>query len=154
MSKNSDTWCPEIFRGLFVDRINDDHARIAPCCQSKPFVESTKGFNFSNNMYLQNLRREISQGNKPDACCMCWNAEAVGHKSRRQSAIEFYQIEYGDQSVVLEGLDYTTTWACNLACIMCGPQSSSTWANELSMTKDELKKLENCSRRKTISLTI
>jgi MoaA/NifB/PqqE/SkfB family radical SAM enzyme len=62
----------------------------------------------------------------------------VGHKSRRQSAIEFYQIEFGDNHVVLESLDHSVTWACNLACIMCGPHNSSTWANELALTKTDL----------------
>lgn len=138
MLKKSDTWCPEIFRGLFIDRINDDHIRVAPCCQACTSTESIKTFDFSTNSYLQRLRSDISQGHKPNACSACWNVESVGHKSRRQSAIEFYQVEYDDQSVVLEGLDYSATWACNLACIMCGPNNSSTWANELSMTKDDL----------------
>lgn len=138
MPKNLDSWCPEIFRGIYIDRVNDDQLRVAPCCQADSKIEQLAGFNFTKSPYLKHLRNEISQGKKPNACHMCWQAESVGHKSRRHSAIEFYQIEYGDERVTLEGLDHSVTWACNLACIMCGPENSSTWANEMLMTKADL----------------
>ena len=141
MSKNLDSWCPEIFRGIYIDRVNDDQLRVAPCCQAESRIEPLSGFDFASSPYLQRLRHEISQGHKPNACRMCWQAESVGHKSRRQSAIEFYQVESGDDCVVLEGLDYNVTWACNLACIMCGPHNSSLWANEMSMTKTDLSRI-------------
>lgn len=104
-------------------------------------IENVDGFDFQTSPYLQSLRDSFKQGQKPDACNRCWSAESVGHKSRRQSAIEFYQTEFGDNTVVLESLDHSVTWACNLACVMCGPQSSSTWAAELSMTKPALAKI-------------
>ena len=138
MLKNLDNWCPEIFRGMYLEKVNDDRLRVSPCCQADSKIEQLAGFDFSTSPYLQDLRSKISQGNKPDACRRCWQAESVGHKSRRQSAIEFYQIEPGDDRVILQGLDHSVTWACNLACIMCGPHSSSTWANEMSMTKTDL----------------
>ena len=133
-----DSWCPEIFRGIYIDRVNDDKLRVAPCCQADSKIEQLADFDFTNSPYLKHLRNEISQGKKPNACHMCWQAESVGHKSRRQSAIEFYEIDPGDDRVVLEGLDHSVTWSCNLACIMCGPHNSSKWANEMSMSKADL----------------
>lgn len=138
MSNDSKFWCPEIYRGLFVDRINDDKIKISPCCQAQPDIANLQDFDFRTNQYLSDLRFQFSQGNKPDACRACWRAELSGHKSRRQSAIEFYQIPMGDEKVILEGLDHAVTWACNLACVMCGPENSSTWASELDLGKDRL----------------
>lgn len=141
MSKSS-LWCPEIYRGLFVDRHNDDNLRVAPCCQASTALVKLKDFDFHADPYLNKLRDEFAQGNKPDACHMCWKAESAGHKSRRQSAIEFYQIqEKNDQQVILEGLDHSVTWACNLACVMCDAKSSSTWAKELHLSRDELQSI-------------
>jgi sulfatase maturation enzyme AslB (radical SAM superfamily) len=95
-------------------------------------------FNFKTSPYLTRLREQFTQGEYPRECNNCWKVEKYGHKSRRQSAIEFFDIPTPDTAVVLEGLDHSATWACNLACIMCGPQNSSTWATELDYTKNEL----------------
>lgn len=138
MRKKSDNWCPEIFRNVYIDRINDDRLKVAPCCQAQAEVEDVETFDFYTSPYLNSLRHQFSQGHKPKACDECWIVESVGHKSRRQSAIEFYSVEHNDQRVVFEGLDHSVTWACNLACIMCGPHNSSTWANELSMSRQQL----------------
>jgi len=131
-------WCPEIYRGVFIDRVNDNKIRIAPCCQAQSTVELVDNFNFETNPYLTRLREQFAHGEYPDECNMCWKVEKHGHKSRRQSAIEFFDLSTPDTTVILEGLDHSATWACNLACVMCGPQNSSTWATELDYTKNEL----------------
>jgi len=123
---------------MFVDRINDDQIRVAPCCQAGSSIEPINNFNFNTSPHLSKLRQQFNNGEKPSACNNCWKVEKVGHKSRRQSAIEFFNIATPNTDVVLEGLDHSATWACNLACIMCSPNSSSTWASELNYTKTEL----------------
>jgi sulfatase maturation enzyme AslB (radical SAM superfamily) len=131
-------WCPEIYRGLFVDQINDDKIRVAPCCQAKSSIELVDSFDFTLSPHLTKLRQEFDSGNYPSDCDNCWKVEKSGHKSRRQSAIEFFNISPPNNDVILEGFDHSATWACNLACIMCGPNSSSTWASELNYTNTEL----------------
>lgn len=153
MPNSADNWCPEIFRNIYIDRVNDDGLRIAPCCQAKSVVvESVSKFNFYTNPYLQVLRQEFSQGLKPGACDRCWSSELSGHKSRRQSAIEFYNLEYNDQRVLFQGLDHSVTWACNLACIMCGPDNSSTWAKELSLSRPQLISIGKSFQKKNLFL--
>jgi len=134
----SNNWCPEIYRGVFIDRHNDTHIRVAPCCQAQSQLESVDTFNFETSPYLTRLRDQFDHGKQPVECNNCWKVEKLGHKSRRQSAIEFFDISTPTSTVVLESLDHSATWACNLACIMCGPLSSSTWATELDYTKSEL----------------
>lgn len=137
MSSNYDNWCPEIYRSLFIDRYNNDSVRIAPCCQAQCRIESVDNFDFKNSTYLTELRQQFDQGHKPEECNSCWDMEKVGHKSRRLAAQEFYNIE-PSSLVQLESIDHSATWACNMACIMCGADRSSQWAAELNLTNEQL----------------
>jgi hypothetical protein len=132
-------WCPEIYKSMFVDLFNDDKIRVAPCCQADSAIEPIDSFDFKTSPYLTSLRTQFDQGLKPSACNRCWQAEDSGHKSRRQSAIEFFNLAEPDTEVLLEGLDHSATWACNMACIMCGPTNSSLWSKEKSYTSADLK---------------
>ena len=129
-------YCPEIYKGLFVDRWNDQHLKVGPCCQSAIEKTPTKDFNFTTNSYLQGLREQFDQGKKPKECNRCWQAESLGQTSRRQEMIEFFDTD--DTVIELGSLDHNATWACNSACIMCGPKLSSTWAVELKIKKEQL----------------
>lgn len=141
MLKDCDNYCPEIYRSVFIDRYNDTHVRIAPCCQAASKLESVDTFDFATSPYLTQLREQFDLGQRPVECNRCWSVEKIGHKSRRQSAIEFFQNSSLDSSVNLHSIDHSATWACNLACIMCGPNSSSLWATESDLNKTDLKKL-------------
>jgi len=141
LQKHFDNWCPEIYRGLYVGRHNDDKISIAPCCQAVQKVFPIKDFDFKKNNYLEALRDQFTDGIKPNACNRCWSVENLGFKSRRQSAIDFYNVNEGHLNTTLESLDYSTTWACNLGCIMCGPHNSSLWAKELNISKEDLSRI-------------
>jgi sulfatase maturation enzyme AslB (radical SAM superfamily) len=148
LNDSQSNWCPEVYRGIFVDHYNHDRVRVAPCCQAKSTVESVEGFNFNTSTYLTKLRKQFSQGEKPTECSRCWQAEARGTKSRRQSAIEFFKITDPDQNVILESIDHNATWACNSACIMCSPELSSTWATELGLSRDKLSTIGRSFQKK------
>jgi organic radical activating enzyme len=135
---NESNWCPEVYRSMYVDYHNADQVRVSPCCQAKASTESADNFDFVTSPYLTKLRQEFSIGLKPNACKRCWQDEAIGTKSRRQSAIEFFKIDKLDQTVILESIDHSATWACNSACITCGPQFSSSWATELKLDRAQL----------------
>lgn len=134
-----ENYCPEIYHGLFVDRWNDTHVRISPCCQAGSAIENIDTFSFEKSLHLSKLRKQFDQGLKPPECRRCWDAESVGLKSRRQSAIEFSPNV--DTQVQLHGLDHSATWACNSACIMCSPLNSSMWAKELNFDSVKLRQI-------------
>jgi sulfatase maturation enzyme AslB (radical SAM superfamily) len=138
---NNSNWCPEIYRTVFVNRFNNDQLYVSPCCQAIGKLEPSDNFDFYTSPTLVNFRKQFDAGDFPKECNRCWQMEKHGHKSRRQSAIEFFDLPTEDRTVVFEGFDYSGTWACNLACIMCSPTFSSTWANELSLSKSELAKI-------------
>ncbi len=139
MSNNSN-WCPEVYRSLFIDKHNNDHVRVAPCCQAESDMEPADTFDFASSPYLNRYRQQFDRNERAPGCHRCWQAEDVGLRSRRQSAIEFYNMPV-DRTVLLQGIDHSATWACNLACIMCSPFSSSTWAAELATTQQELHRI-------------
>jgi sulfatase maturation enzyme AslB (radical SAM superfamily) len=126
---------------VFIDRFNNDYVKIAPCCQATANIESVTDFDFHTSPTLNKIRLEFTQGLKPAECNMCWTAEKLGHKSRRQSAIEFFNLPSQDQSVQLESIDHSATWACNMACVMCSPYNSSLWATELDYKTNDLIKI-------------
>jgi len=121
---------------------------IAPCCQAQARVEPVDSFDFAKSPYLNQLRDCFDQGEKPKECDSCWNTEKHGHKSRRQSAIEFFQDAEPDRTIQLQSIDHSATWACNLACIMCGPHSSSLWASELDLDRNELQQMGKLFQKK------
>jgi sulfatase maturation enzyme AslB (radical SAM superfamily) len=136
--KNYNNWCLDIYRGLFIDRVNDNSVKIAPCCQAHPSIESIEKFNFVTSPYLTELRNKFDLGEKPKECRRCWHDESLGKISRR---INISSLQEPSNVIELENLTHYTTWACNLACIMCGPDYSSTWAKELNISTDTLEKI-------------
>ena len=133
---------------MFIDRHNDDQVRVAPCCFARSAIEPLQNFNFKSSPHLLKIRQQFDQGLKPVECNRCWGDEKLGNKSKRQSAIEFFNLLTEDKTVVFESLDHSATWACNLACIMCGPHNSSTWAKELATSTTQLKILGRKSQKK------
>jgi hypothetical protein len=126
---------------VFVDRFNDDFVNVSPCCQAVKKREPVSTFDFVKSPYLTELREKFNRGQKPIECDWCWKLEQHGHKSRRVSAIEFFNTPAPDREIQLQSIDYSATWACNLACIMCGSHSSSFWATQDNLSRDELKKI-------------
>lgn len=112
---------------------------VAPCCQATTQLEPADTFDFATSPYLNQLRQDFDQGLRPLACAACWTAEEHGHKSRRQSAIDFFEDTVPSRRVELQSIDHSATWACNLACVMCGPHYSSFWAVQTDLDKDALK---------------
>lgn len=136
-------YCPEIHHGLFLYPNGHDEVHYAPCCQADFVTIDNNNFDFQNSEFLNQIRKENLQGVRSKTCNRCWQAEDNGNTSKRQSSLEFAIDKKG-----LEILEYNVNWACNLACIMCGPQCSSTWAKELGI-KNNLDKID---RRKNIIL--
>lgn len=121
-------FCPEIYKGLFLNP-RKNNVTVAPCCQS--LGTEVVEFDFHTNNFLQRLRSENAIGTLSNECKRCWDIEKSGGTSKRQSSVQFSPGT--DTTTELQNLEYNITWACNLACIMCGPQCSSTWAKELGL---------------------
>jgi molybdenum cofactor biosynthesis enzyme MoaA len=123
---------------MFIEPFNDTHIKVAPCCQADPAIEPLETFEFANSHSLTTLRNKFDSGEKPKECNRCWQDEQLGQNSRR---INTSANQLPDTTVELENLNYYSTWACNLACIMCGPHNSSAWAKEVNMSSTKLEQI-------------
>jgi hypothetical protein len=127
-------YCPEIFHSVFIKSYGTNYIEFGPCCQSGTNTIQNEMFDFDNSTFLNKLREENHNNTKSSECNRCWEAEANNLKSKRESAVEFYEENNIDDVIKLHTLEYNTTWACNLGCIMCDPMYSSTLATELGVT--------------------
>ena len=117
-----------------------------PCCLAREEITDDNGIKFDlnkdnlktiyNSKYMQNLRQQFRDGEKPATCKLCWDEEAAGRTSKRiHSRIrlkELYtQVEWTNNNPdQLWFLDLKLGNICNLKCRICGSWSSSKWAVE------------------------
>lgn len=88
-----------------------------------------------NGPAMQQLRRDFRAGVQPAECSSCWNEEAAGIPSFRQTYVRDRGIhaspDYDDPTPDHPvALDLKLTNACNLKCRICGPVASSLWLRE------------------------
>jgi len=105
-----------------------------------------------NNNDTRELRRALSNSEKPNGCRSCWDFENSGVQSTRMRCNEVYAKTYGlDYDQILTNVtdDYSALYApksieirfdntCNLRCRHCSPTYSSQWEN-LAFHEDEMK---------------
>lgn len=117
-----------------------------PCCLARDEITKIDGNKFDLNKdnletiyhseYMQNLRKQFLDGEKPETCKLCWDEEAAGRTSKRiNSRIrlkELYsKVDWeNDNPNQLWFLDLKLGNICNLKCRICGSWSSSKWAAE------------------------
>lgn len=142
--------CIDIFKNInIVAQYNT--LSVSPCCISP--TQPTRYIDFENNSYLEAFRQEIKNGTLPLACSNCKKAEDIGLPSRRQGSNSWYEDHnLYNEEVELVRIDYWTSDTCNLACVICGPQNSSTWKQELKLSNN-LKKSVSNKFWKTIDLS-
>lgn len=122
--------CPLIFKGLYVEKVNQEFVRISSCCVNHHRSSTT--VDFVNNQHLVAQRNQLAQGQTVPGCYHCDQAESYGHWSLRQSAINDFEQQQipTDQTVELVSLDYNVDPVCNAKCIHCTEALSSLWAAE------------------------
>lgn len=133
--------CIDIFKNINIV-VQQNNLAVSPCCISP--TRPATFIDFDNNEYLAELRKEMQQGILPAACSNCKNAEGAGLNSRRQGSNSWYKSQGLDNTVVeLIRMDYWTGDTCNLACVICGPENSSTWKQELGLPVELKKSVSN-----------
>lgn len=131
------TFCPYLFLHYHLD--TDKATKV--CCHATNSING-KTIEFDSSLY-NNLRKKVLNNEKLSFCSRCYQAEASGFTSLRQRAIDdiisLHRQETLQQQVndFVSGARIMPLWYdlrlsnnCNLSCIMCGPQYSSTWARQ------------------------
>lgn len=101
------------------------NAKIAPCCLQH--VDNHRPLStFAGVDTFRDMQQLMLQGQVPPGCEGCRIQENKNQRS--------YRMFYGDNPRFrnnIRHIDLRNTNLCNLACRMCGPESSSTWAKIL-----------------------
>lgn len=127
-----DYYCSAKFTEL---QINVQSRLLYNCCKAYPerisveWMEANPGRLFHTDTMLED--RALMLDNKPCASCHhgCYKYELQGLQSKRLLTKNKQQISNPDAP--LKTLQIILSTDCNLACIYCTPQLSSTWANEI-----------------------
>jgi MoaA/NifB/PqqE/SkfB family radical SAM enzyme len=117
-----------------------------PCCLAIDEIVDDQGNKFDlnktdletiyNSSYMQRLRKQFRQGEKPETCNRCWQEEDAGRVSKRiYSKIRLKElvdkVDYDNEiPKQLWFVDLKLGNICNLKCRICGSWSSSKWAQE------------------------
>jgi sulfatase maturation enzyme AslB (radical SAM superfamily) len=133
--------CIDAFKNLNIVNQNNQLS-ISPCCISP--IKEAVNIDFINNKYLNQIRETWLTGEYPTACFACKNAEASGVNSRRLGVNQWYSDNgYDNLDVEMITLDYWTGDTCNLRCVICGPNNSSSWKEELKIPAELRKSSTN-----------
>jgi len=105
---------------------------IKPCCRYNGTLDSVGESGLLNSTDYIGLQKQFLRGEKPQGCSACWKAESLRHSSYRLDKLKQFRHlldnkDFLDQK--LRFLEITPGNACNLACRMCMPRSSSKWFN-------------------------
>lgn len=135
------TMCPLPWINLSLDV--DGSSR--PCCK---FAHLDEGSSYQlanlrdadlpavwNSDAMQRLRRDFRAGQRPEECATCWDEEAAGVPSWRQTFVAdrnlVVDVDYDDAAPDQPvALDLKLSNTCNLRCRICGPVASSSWLAE------------------------
>ena len=127
--------CPLPWTHLEVD-VNGG---ASPCCLYKGSIPDVKVYEqklgtIQKHEYMDELRQQFRNGERPKGCQSCWQEEDAGKTSKRQNSI--YKMKKSlnnwtpNSEPTLKFIDFKLGNVCNLKCRICGSWSSSKWAQE------------------------
>lgn len=130
--KNQKYFCYEIYKNLAIWSHN---GRLAynPCSFFTGYIKESDTFDLDsvwNGPERAELKRCVETDTPIPGCKVCYKAEQHGLISRRLAGRQLYEEFHQDIDIELDspqGLDYTVGNLCNLKCVICGPNNSSTW---------------------------
>ena len=112
----SNTFCRFLSNGYSYNLVNNQ-LKVKPCCwyngdHTREYLQSVTGWT--------------------SGCEVCQKQELSGYHSFRQASFDIVP-DLNDHSIV--ALDIAVDFNCNAACVMCGPEFSSTWSKHLDNLK-------------------
>lgn len=115
--------------------------QFKPCCKYQNNIDTTLA-GYLDSIELANLKKDFTEGKRPQACKRCWDDEDAGLPSKRQLDWEyiFHKQEPGIDSLKVLSLPFGNS--CNLACRTCDSSASSGWISEAKKLKQHLPEIE------------
>lgn len=124
----------------FTGLATREDGAIKICCRSQPigWIQNESLESVWNNETMQQVRRQVLNGERPDVCKPCFDLEDQGVESLRQrhinGVIPEARINLYPDTVLEEILPFNFPTMeiklnnlCNLKCRMCNPLDSTSW---------------------------
>lgn len=118
---------------------NDPDGKVRPCCIYKGhitddtgkayYLQTTAVKEIFSSKYMQDLRQQFRNGEKPAGCETCIKDEVNGVYSKRQSYSN-YKKDYAAEPGLPVEYQMILSNACNLKCRSCTPSHSNSWQAE------------------------
>jgi wyosine [tRNA(Phe)-imidazoG37] synthetase (radical SAM superfamily) len=152
----SPTICPWPWTTIHVAT----NSHLSHCCEARDFpisAQDTSLQTFWNSKEIQLVRATMLTGKWHDSCLICKKREKNNIKSKRQMAL--YKADTSGwhgytteqiKKLILKGtrvtepikqIDIRFGTTCNLSCRMCGPWSSSMWAQIVDENKEAFEEI-------------
>jgi hypothetical protein len=126
-------FCYEIYKNLAIWSAPNGQVGYSPCSYYNGYFEELDCIDI-DKVWNSDGRKKLIQLIETDqsipGCQQCYKAEDAGLESRRMGAKKQYEIFVNDTGIDLTGpqsVDYSVSNLCNLKCVICGPQNSSSW---------------------------
>ena len=145
-----DTMCFLPFNSLNIT--TDSY--VTPCCKYQQYLGNVETQTLEEIMHSPEaveLRRMFKQGIKPSACQVCWDAEAAGSTSNRQTFLTKFQDVadlYHVDDPRVRHLSTSQSIICNFKCRICDHRASS------SIAAEDITFADNETVKKQLSLRI
>lgn len=127
----ADIHCPMIHAGLNINLKQLDNSPIYnQCCLNTELTNFPKDHtSIWNSKFLSDLRNQNDNNEWNKGCWECERLEKTGAQSFRQAMINTLGISKNVSGP--KRIDLLFDRSCNLACLPCGPASSTFWTKHL-----------------------
>jgi len=131
IDQNNKALCPAPWVSLYVE----PNGRVDNCCVGKNYLGNIQENNVKEIVFgpiNQSIQQNMLNGVYPGGCDWC----EKGSNSLQQRMFDIFpnrgKENYQLGTFKLQYLDTRWNNTCNLACVYCTPEYSSTWAQELN----------------------
>jgi len=126
----SDVYCPMIHGGLNINLKANNKLSYNQCCLSTKQLDAPESsLMIWDSKNLAYLREQNNNEEWDKDCWECERLENAGHQSFRQGLINKFGIRKNLSGPLR--IDLLFDRSCNLACMTCGPGSSTLWERQL-----------------------
>lgn len=115
----------------WVHKYVNPQGLVMPCCiGNEDYPIGNINNNSLDDISTLPIRKQMMQGERPDACNACYKREDSGLTSSRHNVNRHWKKYANQQAFVLRHLDIRLSNKCNLMCRMCSGKFSNRIAHE------------------------
>jgi sulfatase maturation enzyme AslB (radical SAM superfamily) len=122
----SNKFCRFLSNGYSVSLVQDGNLVVTPCCWYRGSIPIDQDVELNREIKFNSITTWTP------GCEVCRLQELAGQQSFRQTSFDIISDVEDNLPIAL---DINIDLNCNAACVICGPQLSSTWSKQLTNRK-------------------